>query len=170
MQHGIQVIGKIDICERNKWMNKEKHEDYQYIIGPFLGTAQNTENVLLGKPQTEIISENVLFTLKVLLVDNIVTSSFYCSLHCSGGHGAISKALWDTSRWQYPNHRPNTNLIQKTHQYDLCSAFGQHFKREASKLQQFSDETNKNEKLISSCDVASWSNNKNKERNFESIG
>lgn len=36
-------------------------------------------------------------------------------------------------------------------------------------LQQFTDETNMNEKLISSCDGASWSNKKNKETNFKSI-
>jgi hypothetical protein len=35
-------------------------------------------------------------------------------------------------------------------------------------LQQFTDEANINEKLISSCDTASWNNNKNKERKFKS--
>jgi len=43
-------------------------------------------------------------------------------------------------------------------------------KRRLINLQQFTGEENADEKLITSCDTASWSNNKNKEKHFKSTG
>ena len=60
------------------------------------------------------MSEDVLFILEILLFKNITVFFFTVLFSVFGGMGPHQKyphGLWDTRRWQDPNHGLNTNLI-----------------------------------------------------------
>lgn len=103
------------------------------------------------------IYTNIL-CLEVLYFENIVRSPSILFFSVVCGHGAIWQALRDISRWQDPNNGLHPNLILKNTLvwWTFCFSGNASIGR-LEKPQQFTDETNFNEKLISGCDAASWS-------------